>query len=155
MTNLPLSAFNIRTYAILHSVKRNAILISAEQYGTYQLTKFPGGGLEFNEGPQECIIREFQEEFNLQITKKELTPFYFTQHCYPSFLDNGDQVILLYYKYDFDAKPIQQFNERETYQLNQEFQVGEYWMPIHTKNGQALSSPADQECYDFCLNELK
>lgn len=150
-----LSNFNIRTYCIFYSKKRQSIILSSEEYHQFKLNKFLGGGLEFNEGPLQCIERELQEELHIQIDKKKLNPIYFTQSCFPSFLMNGDQVVLLYYLYDFDLLPIQQFEEIEQFQLHSEFKCGLYWLSLEEEYSKVFSSNADKECFEYLLTELK
>lgn len=38
---------------------------------------FPGGGLDFGETCQECLIREVREEMGLQVVHVSENPFYF------------------------------------------------------------------------------
>ena len=53
--------FNIRVYGIVVN-DRNELLVSDELVKGMQFTKFPGGGLEWGEGTQDCLVREFREE---------------------------------------------------------------------------------------------
>ena len=51
--------FNVRVYGIL--IQNDCVLVSDEYIGGKEITKFPGGGLEFGEGIHQCIIREIKE----------------------------------------------------------------------------------------------
>ena len=62
--------FNIRVYGICIN-EHDEILLSREHYRGLSFVKFPGGGLEWGEGTKDCLIREFQEEFGLEITVGE------------------------------------------------------------------------------------
>lgn len=85
--------FNVRVYGILtHGLK---VLVTDEYIRGINITKFPGGGLEFGEGTIDCIIREFKEELNLEIIVKE--HFYTTDFFVQSAFDNTSQVISIYY----------------------------------------------------------
>lgn len=84
--------FNVRVYGIL--VEDGKLLVSDEYIKEHEITKLPGGGLEFGEGPIECIIREFKEETNLTVTVK--THFYTTDFFVKSAF-NTSQVISIYY----------------------------------------------------------
>ena len=66
--------FNVRVYGILE--KDNCVLVSDEDRFGKQFTKFPGGGLEWGEGVEDCLIREFKEELSVDIQVNSL--FYLT-----------------------------------------------------------------------------
>lgn len=88
------SKFNIRVYGLLIN-ENNEILISDEQQNDFRFSKFPGGGLEFGEGPEDCVIREFKEELDIeiQIKKHYYTTGFFQQSAF--FKDH--QIISIYY----------------------------------------------------------
>lgn len=86
--------FNIRIYGLLIN-QNEEILISHEVIKDRILTKFPGGGLEFNEGIADCLKREFQEEMGISIELKEL--YYVNDFLQISAFNASEQVILIYY----------------------------------------------------------
>ncbi len=61
-------------------------------------TKFPGGGLEWGEGLEDCLIREFREELGLNITVKKL--FYVNPFFVQSAFNTQEQLISFYYLVD-------------------------------------------------------
>jgi 8-oxo-dGTP diphosphatase len=68
--------FVIRVYGIIVNNNNEVLLFDEHQHGM-QMTKFPGGGLEFGEGTIEGLMREFKEECNGQEIKN-INHFYTT-----------------------------------------------------------------------------
>lgn len=60
-----------------------------------RFTKFPGGGLEFGEGPADCVKREFIEELNQPV--KITGHFYTTDYFQVSAFNPSHQLISIYY----------------------------------------------------------
>jgi ADP-ribose pyrophosphatase YjhB (NUDIX family) len=86
--------FNLRVYGLL--IWNNRILVSDEWIGEHQFTKFPGGGLEWGEGLEECVKREFLEEIGLEIEADGL--YYVTDFFQVSAFRPNDQIVSFYYK---------------------------------------------------------
>ena len=71
--NIPECFYRISAKAlILDDEKR--FLLAKEENGKWEL---PGGGLDFGEKPQECLIREIKEEMGLDVTFIAENPSYF------------------------------------------------------------------------------
>lgn len=100
---MEIKKFNIRVYGILVNEDLE-VLVSDELINGHEITKFPGGGLEFGEGIIDCLKREFIEETNNRIEVKE--HFYTTEHFQQSKYNKEDQIISIYYF----VKPISDFN---------------------------------------------
>jgi ADP-ribose pyrophosphatase YjhB (NUDIX family) len=84
---------NVRVYGIL--IQGNQVLVSDEYIKGNNITKFPGGGLEYGEGTKECLMREFKEELNLNI--EIVSHFYTTDFFVNSAFSNQSQIISVYY----------------------------------------------------------
>jgi len=90
--------FVIRVYAIILNEK-NEVLLSDEYVLDTKMTKFPGGGLEFGEGPADCLKREAIEEFGQSI---EIVGHFYTTDFYQKALFYNDaQLISIYYTAKF------------------------------------------------------
>ncbi len=136
---MEIKGFNIRIYGLL--IEEGRILLTDEfRLGIY-MTKFPGGGLNFGEGPVDCLKREFLEELDSEVIEYE--HYYTTEFFQPTkLLPLEFQLINVYYlvklqkpykfkttekKYDFpsiDGK--QSFRWMKVADLNEE----EFTFPI-------------------------
>ena len=87
-------SFNVRIYGIL--IKDDHVLLSDELIVGKQITKFPGGGLEFGEGSVDCLIREFKEEIGIDVKVKR--HFYTTDFFVASAYNPNAQLISVYYE---------------------------------------------------------
>ena len=56
---------NVRCYGVL--LRAGRILVSAEHLAGRDILKFPGGGIEPNETPEQGLVREFLEECSITI----------------------------------------------------------------------------------------
>jgi len=87
--------FNVRAYFILLNEAKDAVLVSDELIFGNAYTKFPGGGVDFGEGPADTVVREAMEEMKQPI---EVTGHFYTTDFYlPSFFHPADQIISIYY----------------------------------------------------------
>jgi ADP-ribose pyrophosphatase YjhB (NUDIX family) len=140
--NIP-SKFNVRVYFLLISEDGNQILLADEIIGGRAYTKFPGGGLEFGEGPEDCVRREAIEELGQEVEIK--AHFYTTGFFIQSAFRPTDQVLSIYYttqlmgaqqfrttaiKHDFS----QSENDEESFR----------WVNIRSISKDDFDFPADQ-----------
>ena len=86
--------FVIRVYGLYVDINLG-LLVSDEYVYNQSITKFPGGGLEFGEGPIDCLIREMKEEMDMTF---EITDhFYTTDFFVESVFNKNIQVLSIYY----------------------------------------------------------
>ena len=86
--------FNVRVYGLLINDK-GQVLVSDELIKGKEITKFPGGGLEFGEGTLQAIKREMMEETGTEV--EVIKHFYTTDFFQDSAFNPQDQVISIYY----------------------------------------------------------
>jgi ADP-ribose pyrophosphatase YjhB (NUDIX family) len=98
-----INRFNIRVYFLLMHPSEPWILLSDERIKGYDVVKFPGGGLEFGEGPEDCARREAIEELGQDIAI--VSHIYTTGFFQRSMFRSSDQVISVYYKADLCGDP--------------------------------------------------
>lgn len=122
--------FNVRAYGLW--IHDDAVLVTEEHICELLVVKFPGGGLEVGEGLRDCLIREWKEELDLDITVS--THFYTTDFYQPSAFD-ASQVISVYYRVEAEA-PTELKNlvpgERS------------FWMPMTEVRADAFTLPIDR-----------
>ena len=126
--------FNIRVYGILKN-ESDAVLISKEKHQRLNITKFPGGGLEWGEGTKEALIREFKEEMDLDIEVLEL--FYLTDFFQESAFNPEDQLISVYYL--VKAKKLHEILPKAT-----ESHEVQSWVSIDDLHEEDLTFPIDK-----------
>jgi 8-oxo-dGTP diphosphatase len=134
--------FNVRIYGLL--LQGNDVLITDEIIAGRQITKFPGGGLEFGESTIDCIKREFIEEMNLEI--EVLSHFYTTDFFVPSAFDES-QVISIYYT----VKPTSDLLE-ELSKFNNDKQSFK-WLPLNTIDSDDFTFPIDKKVAEMLRNK--
>jgi 8-oxo-dGTP pyrophosphatase MutT (NUDIX family) len=104
-----INRFTIRVYGILLNDKDEVLLVH-EKMPHLHFTKFPGGGMEFEEGTIDCLVREFKEETGIDISVGE--HLYTTDFYQPSAFTKGDQLVAIYYRV-FQLDPTQQISLEE------------------------------------------
>lgn len=92
--------FNIRVYGIF--IHNGSLLLTDEYRMGMEMTKFPGGGMEFGEGPEDCIRRECLEEFGQEFEIG--SHFYTTGFFQESAFNKNHQLISIYYM----VKPLEE-----------------------------------------------
>jgi 8-oxo-dGTP diphosphatase len=93
---------NVRVYGICLDPQKG-LLITDERIQGMEITKFPGGGLEFGEGTIACLKREFIEETGQDVGI--LNHFYTTDWFVRSAFDSQSQILSIYYEVAFESSP--------------------------------------------------
>jgi 8-oxo-dGTP diphosphatase len=89
-----INQFNIRVYGLFINEKQEILLSDEERFGM-RMTKFPGGGLRFDEGTIDCLKREALEEFGQEI--EVISHFYTTDFFQKALFYDDQQLISIYY----------------------------------------------------------
>jgi 8-oxo-dGTP diphosphatase len=86
--------FTIRVYALIIN-EQHEVLVTDEFQLDMKMTKFPGGGMHFGEGPIDCLKREMIEECNQEI--QDISHFYTTDFYQKALFWEGYQLMSIYY----------------------------------------------------------
>ncbi len=137
--------FTIRVYGLLmHTLHgRDHVLVSDEIIKGRQITKFPGGGLEYGEGLKECLVREIREE--LFDEALDLQHFYTTDFFQQSvFHATPMQVISVYYRFALhDPEKLPVISSPFAYATKDQ-QEGFRWLDLENAREEDLSLPIDR-----------
>ena len=147
-----LKHFNIRVYGII--INENLEILLSDEYvlDTY-MTKFPGGGMKFGEGPEDCIIRECLEEFGQEA---EVVEHFYTTGFFQKALYYPDhQLISIYYRIRFKDEIKFKISEKafdfeDTINGSQSFR----WVKIKELNSEELRFPIDRHVVKLIKNQL-
>lgn len=138
--------FNVRVYGI-HINERNELLVSDESFQNESFTKFPGGGLEWGEGPIDCLKREFDEEFKLKVHITNL--FYTTDFFQESAFHHNDQIISIYYTITID------FDELEAVINSKKTKEQLRWISLENLTTNDLTFPIDKHVVELLKQESR
>lgn len=135
--------FNVRAYGAL--IVNGRILLIKEAFRGIDMTKLPGGGLEFGEGLKQCVIREFMEELGMEIKIDQ--HIYTTDFFQPSAFDPEDQLLSVYYKVSavdnsFDLENIKALEPGKNV----------FWHPLNTLQPEVFTFPVDKYVSEMLVN---
>ncbi len=130
--------FNLRVYGLLINDKHEVLVSDESRFGK-DFTKFPGGGLEWGEGIKDCLIREFQEELNLQISVNDL--FYITDFFQDSAFNPNDQLISIYYFVSTDSPESISVQTKKIHSTDSE---NHRWISLNTISEVDFTYPIDK-----------
>lgn len=134
--------FIIRVYGLLINEQKE-ILLSDEYRLDMRMTKFPGGGMNFGEGPEDCLLREAIEEFGQPVEIK--SHFYTTGFFQKAIFYENHQLISIYYMikipgeilFPISSKPFDFDSEKDG---SQSFR----WKKLNELTEDDLSFPVDK-----------
>ena|SRR5688572_3581522 len=132
--------FNVRVYGIY--IQNRHVLVSDERIFGQDITKFPGGGLHFGEGPADCILREMFEETGHRF--EVLRHFYTTDFFQPSAFQEGHQVISIYYLLT-TGEPLQfRISDKEFDYARKDGSQSFRWISENALDEEAFTLPIDR-----------
>ncbi len=137
---MKLSKWNLRIYGLL--IQEGRILLTDEVRNGIKMTKFPGGGLEFNETFEECLYREFMEEMDQPINVLEY--FHHNENIQPSAFNTEERLISFYYKVEIKGRV--NFETVSTpFQFKDESTQCFRWVELSSVSEEELSFPIDKK----------
>ena len=86
--------FNLRVYALIIDENKRILLSDECRFGHF-FTKFPGGGVEANEGVLAALKRELKEELSAEVLSSSF--FYFNDFEQVSAFDPTQSLVAFYY----------------------------------------------------------
>ena len=142
--------FNIRVYALILNDEGD-VLLSDEYVLDRKMTKFPGGGMHFGEGPADCILREALEEFGQEI--EIIEHFYTTDFFQRALFYKDHQLISIYYRAKFRDPPMFRISDRPFDFLALENGSQSFrWSNIDILTNEDLSFPIDKHVLGLLKN---
>lgn len=133
--------FIIRVYGLLINDAAQ-ILLSDEYAMKMRMTKFPGGGMEFGEGPEDCIKREAIEELGQEI--EILEHFYTTGFFQKAMFFEDHQLISIYYRIRLKEPPVFRISESAFDFSCKDCQQSFRWASIRHLTEGDLTFPVDR-----------
>ncbi|MFM6953777.1 MAG: NUDIX domain-containing protein [Sphingobacteriaceae bacterium] len=143
--------FNVRVYGLLLD-EQNRVLLSDEEEGGFQFSKFPGGGLEYGEGLLEALCREFIEECDLPI---EVLSHFYTTDFFIKSVFNESQVISVYYVVKALAPLTLPIKEKiYDFDVDGEVKQAFRWRAISELQPEELTFETDQKVAELLIKSI-
>jgi 8-oxo-dGTP diphosphatase len=143
--------YNIRVYALILNEGKE-ILLSDEYQLDMKMVKFPGGGMEQEEGTIECLQREAMEEFGQSLVN--IRHYYTTDYYQPALFFKDTQLVSIYYLADF-SEEIRFRVSRKPFDIP-EMKNGQQsfrWVPLSQVRVEDLTFPIDQKVIGLLKNQ--
>ncbi len=139
--------FIVRVYGLIHNDWKEVLVAEEFHFNTF-MRKFPGGGLEFGEGPADCLFREMNEELNVSLPVGDL--LHTTRVFIQSAFNPNHQVLGIYFLVKADDRIKDKFRDQSVMptENGQEFFR---WELVENLSSSNLTFPADQQAYEAFL----
>ena len=149
---LPPLSFTLRVYGLF--IQSGRVLVSDERVFGQPITKFPGGGLHYGEGPADCIRREMLEETGQEF--QVVDHFYTTEFFQESAFHPQVQVISIYYRVSSLAAPRFRTSEKAfDFETDYDGAQSLRWIPLSDLDPDQLTLPIDRHVAGLLLHEPK
>ena len=144
--------FNIRVYGLCFNAK-NEVLITDEFRLGMDMTKFPGGGLQFGEGTLDCVRREFTEELDREIYN--IRHFYTTDYFQPTrLLGTPQQLISIYYRADIRQADTIPIAKKRFYFDKIDGAQTFRWLPLQQASVEEMTFPIDKKVLGMLIADV-
>ncbi len=141
--------FTIRVYGLFLNDRSELLVIDEYQLDT-AMTKFPGGGLEYGEGPVDCLKREAMEEMNQPIAVGE--HFYTTHFFQPAFFYEEVQLLSIYYKAELlEPEHFTASKRAFDFEKKKNGNMSFRWVPLKDIRAEMFTFPVDQHVVKMIL----
>lgn len=143
--------FVIRVYGI--AIHNGSILVCDEYWFGTQMTKFPGGGMEYGEGTIDCLRRECLEELRQPV--HVLSHLYTTDFFQATRFIEDKQLISIYYRMALsDPAALRVSDKAFDFERKEEGAFRCRWIPIDKLSEKDLTFPIDKKVVSI-LGEKK
>lgn len=136
--------FNVRVYALIASVRNELLLAEEFHYNTF-MCKFPGGGLQFGEGPLQAVQRELREELGMSVD--DLRHFHTTDFFAQSAFNPDHQVLGIYFTGNASAEMEEMFRGRYAKPESNGVEVFR-WRNLNDIQPDDFTFPVDRQAFE-------
>lgn len=140
-------SFIVRVYGLMVNPFEELLVAEEFHYNTF-MRKFPGGGLQFGEGPVECLRREMMEELQLDVEVGD--HLHTTDFFVESAFNSNHQVLAIYFLVHAPQEIYSKF--REEYVLPSTNGEERFrWVKVNELGGLEFTFPVDKKAKEIFL----